>query len=56
MTKKKIPKITDAEVIEIQENYNKDLSTNPEFSLEVDPQNKYNFTQKQKLFLEYYIK
>lgn len=55
MTKKKIPKITDAEVIEIQENYNKDLSTNPEFSLEVDPQNKYNFTKKQKLFLEYYI-
>lgn len=40
---------------ELQENYIDELEVNPKYSLVVDPTNKYNMTDMQKKFVEYYV-
>ena len=40
---------------EIEKDYCNELITNPDFSLKVDPENKYNFSDNQKLFIENYV-
>lgn len=32
-----------------------ELDTNPKYTLEIDPTNKYNFTDLQKMFIQYYL-
>ena len=44
------------ELAEISTDLSVELDTNPEYSLEVDPTNKYGFNELQKQFIRYYIK
>ena len=57
-TKKKkedpVKLLSEDEVEILLDNYDKDLKEDPELSLEVDPTNKYNFTEEQKRFIHYY--
>ena len=39
----------------IQSSYINEVETNPQYSLEVDPENKYNLSQIQKDFIKYYV-
>lgn len=39
----------------LQDNYIAQLDTNPKYSLLVDPENRYNMTDQQKSFIEYYV-
>lgn len=39
----------------LQQDYIKELDTNPQYSLEVDPENKYSMTFAQKEFVKYYV-
>lgn len=46
--------LSEKEVEVLIDNYDKDLKEDPELSLEVDPTNKYHFTEDQKKFIHYY--
>lgn len=55
-------KENDAELAELtvnasalQESYINELEVNPQYSLEVDPENKYNMPKVQKEFIKYYV-
>lgn len=50
-----LPKISDKEVEILTSEYKEELDNNPEFSLQVDPENKYNFSFEQKRFIEAYV-
>lgn len=39
----------------MQEMYNDEINNNIKYSLEVDPENKYNMTKEQKDFVKYYV-
>ena len=39
----------------LEQQYLEDLETNPKYSLVVDPENKYDMSEKQKLFIKQYI-
>ena len=43
------------EVKEIQKEYMAVIETDPKYSLEVDPENKYQMTEAQKEFIKYYV-
>ena len=57
MKKKQPPKIvnTPEEVKALQVSFEQELKTNPDYSLEVDPTNKYDFPKLTKDFIKYYI-
>ena len=58
MQRKKEPKklyVATTDVQELQTQYINELETNPEFSLEVDPTNKYRMTKDQKEFIRHYV-
>ena len=42
-------------VDKLQEDYIREIQTNPKYSLNIDPQNKYKFTQEQVDFIKNYI-
>lgn len=44
----------ETELAELDSNFRQELETNPEYSLEVDPTNKYSMSEAQKLFIKYY--
>lgn len=48
-------KISEAEIVEVQQAYEAELETNPEYSLQVDPTDKYGLTDIHKKFIEYYV-
>lgn len=39
----------------LQKEYISDLDTNPKYSLEVDPENKYHMSEQQKEFIKHYV-
>ena len=45
----------DNQVKELKTRYFNELEKNPKYSLEIDPENKYNFPEDQKKFLKYYV-
>lgn len=47
--------LSENEMKNLQNNYIEEVETNPEYSLSVDPTNKYNMSDEQKKFIEYYI-
>lgn len=47
--------ISEKEMKDLQISYAKELDKNPEYSLLVDPKKKYNMSDAQKKFIEYYI-
>lgn len=49
------PKMTEQEVVKVQNDLINELNNNPEYSLTVDPTNKYNMSEAQKKFVEYYV-
>lgn len=53
--KNEINKISASEAPLLYEGYKEQLETNPQYSLEVDPLDKYKFSAEQKKFIEYYI-
>ena len=55
MKKDKNPDISPSEITDLQVQYTTELETNPQYSLEVDPENKYNMPEKQKAFIKYYV-
>ena len=52
--KKKQRKQTEIIPSNIEESYLKELDTNPKYSLEVDPLDKYHFCDAQKDFIKFY--
>lgn len=54
-TKQEIIKVNSEILPDIQIGHINELETNPLYSLEVDPENKYDFSQETKLFIENYI-
>ena len=56
-TKKNMPavNISAKEMSEVQDKYLVELESNPEYSLEVDPTNKYNMSDEQKNFIINYV-
>lgn len=46
---------TSKEIMSLQVEYNSELETNPEFSLKIDPLNKYNLNNTHKKFIQNYI-
>lgn len=53
--KNNVENINEKELKEVQKNYIKELENNVEYSLQVDPENKYNMSESQKKFIENYI-
>ena len=53
--KNNIENINEKELQEVQKNYIKELENNVEYSLQVDPDNKYNMSESQKKFIENYV-
>lgn len=51
---KSIDNFSQEEIQVLQIGYNNMLATDPQYSLEVDPLNKYNLSETQKLFIENY--
>lgn len=47
--------VTNSEVPSVQTGYMEELESNPEYSLEVDPENKYNLPPSHKDFIKAYI-
>lgn len=47
--------LSEKEMNDLQKNYSMEIETKPEYSLAVDPENKYNMGEGQKKFIEYYI-
>ena len=43
------------EAEELESGYMKELETNPKYSLEVDPENKYEWTDEEKKFVQLYV-
>lgn len=48
--------LSDDQIIELKDKYIVDINSDLEFSLKVDPENKYNMSEKQKQFIEAYCK
>ena len=44
------------DIQKVKDDYKKEVEENKELSLLVDPDNKYNFTEQEKKFIEYYIR
>lgn len=57
MNKRKVEKesINPSEVTDLQTQYNHELDTNPKYSLDVDPEDKYKMPYKQKQFIAAYV-
>lgn len=53
--KNEVNKININEVPLLCEGYKNQLETNPQYSLEVDPLDKYKFSEEQRNFIKYYI-
>lgn len=47
--------LSEKEMNELQKSYSKEIENSPEYSLSVDPENKYNMCEAQKKFIEYYV-
>ena len=47
--------LSEKEMNQLQQDYIKEVENNLEYSLSVDPENKYNMCEGQKKFIEYYI-
>lgn len=48
------PVVVEAELVMMDKDFRQELETNPKYSLEVDPANKYGMSEQQRLFIKYY--